>query len=79
MRFCLYSVLCVMLMIPFSVFAETDNVKEDTSPKTKRSIYQRIFRRTGDIEGTLYQRDTGVPLVEAEIRIVETDQQQKNR
>ncbi len=77
MRFCLYAVLCVMLMIPFSVSAETDNAKEDTSPKTKRSIYQRIFPRTGDIEGTLYQRDINVPLVETEVRIVETDQSQK--
>ncbi|MDE0686996.1 MAG: TonB-dependent receptor [Candidatus Poribacteria bacterium] len=77
MKFCLYSVLCIMLMIPFSVSAGTDNAKENTSPKTKRSIYQRIFPRTGDIEGTLYQRDIDVPLVEAEVRIVETDQSQK--
>lgn len=64
-------------MIPFSVSAGTDNAKEDTSPKTKRRIWERVFRRTGDIEGIVYQRDTTVPLVEAEVRIVETDQSQK--
>ena len=64
-------------MIPFSVSAGTDNAKEDTSPKTKRRIWERVFRRTGDIEGIVYQRDTTVPLVEAEVHIVETDQSQK--
>ncbi len=77
MKFCLYSALCVLLMMPFSVSAETDNGKEDTSPKTKRSIWQRIFPRTGDIEGTILQHGTDTAFVEAEVRIVETDQQQK--
>ena len=77
MKFCLYSALCVMLMMQFSVFAETDNGKENTSPKTTRSIWQRIFPRTGDIEGTVLQHGTDTPFVEAEVRIVETDQQQK--
>ena len=77
MKFCLYPVLFVVLMMPFSVFAETDNAKEDETPKIKRSIWQRIFPRTGDIEGTVYQHDTDTPLVEAEVRIVETDQYQK--
>ena len=77
MRFCLYSVLCVMLMMQFSISAETDSPKEDKTPKTKRSIWQRILPRTGDIEGTVYQQDTDTPLVEAEVRIVETNQYQK--
>ena len=77
MKFCLYSALCVMLMMQFSVSAETDNEKEDTSPKTTRSIWQRIFPRTGDIEGIALQHGTDTPFVEAEVCIVETDQQQK--
>ena len=77
MKFCLYSALCVLLMMQFSVSAETDNGKEDTSRKTKRSIWQRIFPRTGDIEGTILQHGTDTAFVEAEVRIVETDQQQK--
>ena len=77
MKFCLYSALCVLLMMPFSISAETDNSEENPTPKTKRSIWQRVFPRTGDIEGTVYQRDTDALLVEAEVRIVETDQQQK--
>ena len=77
MKSCLYPVLFVVLMMPFSVFAETDSPKEDETPKTKRSIWQRVFPRTGDIEGTVYQHDTDTPLVEAEVYIVETDQYQK--
>ena len=77
MRFCLYSALCVLLMMPFSVSAETDSSQKNQSPRTKRSIWQRIFPRTGDIEGTILQRGTDTPFVEAEVRIVETDQQQK--
>ena len=61
-----------MLMMPFSVSAETDN-----SPKTESSFWQRFFPRTGDIEGTIFQHDTDTPLFEAEVRIVETDQHQK--
>ena len=72
MKFCLHSVLFVMLMLPFSVFAETDN-----SPKTESSFWQRFFPRTGDIEGTVFQPDTDTPLVGAEVRIVETDQSEK--
>ena len=77
MKFRLYPVLFIVLMMPFSVSAETESPKEDESRKTKRSIWQRVFPRTGDIEGTVYQYDTDVPLIEAEVRIVETDQQQK--
>ena len=77
MKFCLYSALCVLLMMPFSVSAETESPKEGEPRKTKRSLWQRVFPRTGDIEGTVYQYDTDVPLIEAEVRIVETDQSQK--
>ncbi len=77
MKFCLYFTLCVTLMMPFSVSAETDNSEENLTPKRKRSIWQRVFPRTGDIEGTVYQRDTDARLVEAEVYIVETDQQRK--
>ena len=77
MKFCLYSVLSVMLMMPFSVPAEIGSSEESLTPKTKRSLWQRIFPRTGDIEGTVLQHGTDTPFVEAEVRIVETDQQQK--
>ena len=76
-RLCL--ILFALLMTPFISQAETDDTEKDKSPKTKRSIWQRILPRTGDIEGTVYQHDTDTPLVEAEIRIVETDQHPKNR
>ncbi|MCG9134127.1 TonB-dependent receptor, partial [Candidatus Poribacteria bacterium] len=77
MKFCLYPVLFVVLMIPFSTLAETDTTEKDTNPKTKRSIWQRIFPRTGDIEATVYQHGTDTPLIEAEVYIIETDQRQK--
>ena len=64
-------------MMPFSVSAETESPKEGEPRKTKRSLWQRVFPRTGDIEGTVYQYDTDLPLIEAEVRIVETDQSQK--
>ena len=77
MKFCLCLVLFVVLTMPFSVFSETDNTKKDETPKTKRSIWQRVFPRTGDIEGTVYQHETDAPLVEAEVHILETGQYQK--
>ena len=77
MKFCLYPVLFVVLMMSSAVFAETDDSKENKTSKTKRSLWQRIFPRTGDMEGTAYQHDTDTPLVEAEVHIVETDQYQK--
>ena len=77
MKFCLYPILFVVLMMSSAVFAETDNSEENLAPKTKRSIWQRVFPRTGDIEGIIYQRDTDAPLVEAKVHIVETDQQEK--
>ena len=36
-----------------------------------------VFAQTGDIQGTVYQRSTGRPLVGADVRILETDQSQK--
>ena len=77
MKFCLYSALCVLLTMPFSVSAETDNPKEDKPQRMKRNIWQRVFPRTGDIEGTVLQHGTDTPLIEAEVRILETDQSQK--
>ena len=77
MKFRLYPILFIVLMMPFSVSAETESPKEGEPRKTKRSIWQRVFPRTGDIEGTVYQHDTDTPLVEAEVRIVETNQSQK--
>lgn len=77
MKFCLYPVLFVVLMIPFSTLAETDTTEKDKSPKTKRSIWQRIFPRTGDVEGVVLQHDTDTPLVGAEVSIIETGQYQR--
>ena len=77
MKFCLYSALCVLLTMLCSVSAETDNPKEDKPQRMKRNIWQRVFPRTGDIEGTVLQHGTDTPLIEAEVRIVETDQSQK--
>ena len=77
MKFCLCSVLFVVFMMPFSVSAETDNTKENNTPKPERSMWQRVFPRTGDIEGTVFQHDTDTPLTDAEVLIIETDQHQK--
>ena len=77
MKLRLYLILFVALIVPTSVFAETDSPKEEDKSKTQRSIWQRIFPRTGDIEATVYQPDTDIPLVGAEVRIVETDQSKK--
>ena len=77
MKFCLYLILFAVLTMPLSVFAETDSPKENDRSKAERSIWQRIFPRTGDIEGTVYQHDTDIPLVGAEVRIVETDPSEK--
>ena len=77
MKFRLYPVLFIVLMMPFSVSAETESPKAGEPRKTKRSLWQRVFPRTGDIEGTIYQHAPDTPLVEAEVRIVETDQSQK--
>ena len=72
MKFRVCFVLFVVLTLPFSALAE-----KDENPKTKRSIWQRILPRTGDIEGTVYQQDTDTPLADAEVRLVETDEHQK--
>ncbi|MYA72422.1 TonB-dependent receptor plug domain-containing protein [Candidatus Poribacteria bacterium] len=77
MIFRLCPILFVVLMIPLSVFAESDDTEEDKRPKTPKSLWQRILPRTGDIEGTVFQPDTDTPLFEAEVRIIETDQHQK--
>ena len=36
-----------------------------------------VSAQTGDIQGTVYQRSTGKALVDAEVRIIETDQHQE--
>ena len=36
-----------------------------------------VLAQTGDVQGTVYQRSTGKVLVDAEVRILETDQHQK--
>ena len=36
-----------------------------------------VFAQTGDIQGTVYQRSTGKPLIGADVRITETEQTQK--
>ena len=77
MKFRVCPILFVVFMISLSVFAETDTTEKDKTPKTKRSIWQRVFPRTGDIEGTVHQHDTDTPLIEAEVYIIETDQRQK--
>ncbi len=77
MKFCLYPVLFVVLMIPFSTSAETDTTEKDKPPKIERSIWQRVFPRTGDVEGVVLQHDTDTPLVGAEVSIIETKQYQR--
>ena len=72
MKFRVCFVLFVVLTLPFSILAE-----EDKNPKTKRSIWQWILPRMGDIEATVYQFDTDTPLVGVEINIIETRQSQK--
>ena len=44
MKFCLYPVLFVVLMMPFSVSAETDNAKEDETQKRKEASGSESFR-----------------------------------
>ena len=77
MKFRLCLILFALLMTPFISQAETDDTEKDENPKTKRSIWQRIFPRTGDLEVTVYQSDTDAPLVGAEVGIIETEQYQK--
>ena len=77
MKFCLCSILFIVLTTPSLVLAETNNTKRNDNSKIKRSIWQRILPRTGDIEGTVLQHDTDTPLVDAEVHIIEINQQQK--
>ena len=37
------------------------------------------YAQNGDVEGTVYQRSTEKPVVGADVRIIETEQTQKNR
>ena len=69
MKFCLYLVLFIGIMMPFSVFAEANTAKADKSESTR----QPTSPTTGDIEGTVYSEDTDAPLVAAEVHCVEID------
>ena len=69
MKFSLYSVLLIGLMLPLSVFADADTAEKDT-PESPR---QPASSTTGDIEGTVYSQDTDTPLAAAEVIFVEID------
>ena len=69
MKFSLYSALFIGLMLPFSVFAETNTAQEDT----RESPRQPVSPATGDVEGTVYLQDTNTPLVAAEVHFIEID------
>ena len=69
MKFCLYLVLFIGIMMPFSVFAEANTAKADKSGSTQ----QPVSPSTGDIEGTVYSEDTDTPLVAAEVHCIEID------
>ena len=69
MKFCLYLVLFIGIMMPFSVFADANTAKADQSESTR----QPVSPTTGDIEGTVYAEDTDTPLVAAEVHCIEID------
>ena len=69
MKFCLYLVLFIGIMMPFSVFTETDTAKEDKIESTR----QPVSPTTGNVEGTVYPHGTDTPLVEAEVYLIEID------
>ena len=69
MKFSLYSALFIGLMLPLSVFADTDTVQEDKSEGTR----QPVSPTTGDVEGTVYLHDTDTPLTAVEVRCIEID------
>ena len=67
MKFRLYLVLFIGIMVPFSVFVEANTAEENTPENTRQSV----SLTTGDIEGTVYSQDTDTPLATAEVRFVE--------
>ncbi len=67
MKFRLYLVLFIGIVMPFSVFVEANTVKEDKS----QSARQLLSPTTGDVEGTIYSEDTDTPLVAAEVHFIE--------
>ncbi|MDE0685196.1 MAG: carboxypeptidase-like regulatory domain-containing protein, partial [Candidatus Poribacteria bacterium] len=69
MKFCLLFLLFIGVMMPLSVFAETNTAQEDTPESTR----QPVSPTTGDIEGTVYSQDTGTTLVAAEVHFIEID------
>ena len=70
MKFCLYLVLFIGIMMPFSVFADANTAKADKSESTQHPVSPT----PGDIEGTVfYSEDTDMPLVAAEVHCIEID------
>ncbi len=69
MKLRLYSVLFIGLMLPLSVFTETDTAQKGKSDSTR----QPVSPTTGDVGGTVYLHDTDTPLTSAEVRFVEID------
>ena len=69
MKFCLYLVLFIGIMMPFSVFADANTAKADKSESTR----QPVSPIAGDIEGTIYSEETDTPLVAAQVYCVEID------
>ncbi|MCY3740486.1 MAG: carboxypeptidase-like regulatory domain-containing protein [Candidatus Poribacteria bacterium] len=69
MKSCLFFVLFIGIMIPYSVFAETNTAQEGMP----ESIRQPISPTTGDVEGTVYSQDTDTPLAAAEVHFTELD------
>ena len=69
MKFCLYLVLFIGIMMPFSVFADANTAKADKSESTR----QPVSPIAGDIEGTIYSEETDTPLVAAQVHCVEID------
>ena len=67
MKFRLYLVLFIGIVMPFSVFVEANTVKEDKS----QSARQLLSPTTGDVEGTIYSEDTDTPLVAAAVHCIE--------
>ena len=64
MKFSLYSVLFIGLILPVLVFADADTAQENKSA----IIQQPVSLTGGDVEGTVYAQDTDTPLALAEVR-----------
>ena len=69
MKFCLYLVLFIGIVMPFSVFADANTAEADESESTR----QPVSPTTGDIEGTVYSEETDTPLAAAEVHCLDID------